>query len=149
MKSKTNEPNSARVRKNRRRVAKDLRDNIVRTIIDWEIKAQADLKQQKLQDHEVKYITSKIIDEAYAGLVWKALEPKERYNTSYHNRIIDELRKEHPDLVVENKIRQMVSWPVFRKEAIDAAIRNGDVLPLSLGDGEKSEKDQHEEHNNA
>ena len=52
------------------------------------------------------------------GLAWKVLAKEDRYDTSYYNAQLEEMKKAHPNLTVENNLHCFVSWPVFNQDDI-------------------------------
>ncbi len=127
--------------KARKIFAKELRDNIIKTIYEWENSIDIEYKKLKISFEDCQYIKEKIKKEVYNGLVWKALDCTERYNTLYHKNIIEELRKLHPDLEVHNNLNKYVTWPAFRKEDIETAFNNTDVKPLLFNNDKKIDYD--------
>jgi hypothetical protein len=109
--------------------AKNLRDIIVAAITEWESTIVLQLLKEKLSNEEIVAIKETILKEAYDRLVWRTLLKTERYNTPYHNKKLDELRVEHPDLIVIKGLSTFVSWPFFNMEDVRAGL-NPDIEPL-------------------
>ncbi|KYC44392.1 MAG: hypothetical protein AMQ22_02307 [Candidatus Methanofastidiosum methylothiophilum] len=129
MTEKHNIYNTAKIRNYRRKIAKALRDDLINTIISWKEKEQDELLKSGLEPDQHTYAISKVECEAYQGLVWRALDPNELYNTPYHKSVIDDIKKEHPDLIVSKCTKYIVSYHLFKKEDIEAAM-SVDIKPL-------------------
>ena len=111
--------------------AKTLRDEMVQCILQWERTATTELSAACKSEAVAKTIQNSILQAAYSGLIWRTLSKAERYNTPYYQKILRELRQEHPDLEVVNGMKTFVRWPVFAKEDLDHML-SSDVEPLVL-----------------
>ncbi len=112
-----------------RSLSRDLRDRIVDCIAQWEADSEKTFTASSFSTEVKESIKELIRRDAYGGLIWGTLEKAERYNTPYHHAWLAELREQHPDLEVVNKLKTFVRWPVFSQEDIEAAFSD-DVEPL-------------------
>jgi len=129
MSQKCNPFNTDRIRPCRRKMAKELRDKLINAITTWDKDTRAISKCSSLKPEQFEFAISQVIKDAYAGLVWKSLDPEELYNTPYHKKVIENLRKDHPDLSVSKSIRYIASWHFFNQKDIEVALSNN-IKPL-------------------
>jgi hypothetical protein len=116
-------------RKLRYQYAKLLRDMMLESIEAWKSILDKELAERGIESQIIENIKEVILHEANAQLVWKVLKKEDRYDTPYYKSKLEELKKLHPNLKLENKIHSFVSWPVFDQADIDRAFSENSRVP--------------------
>lgn len=116
-------------RKLKYQYAKLLRDMMLESIEAWKNLLDRALVDRGSDSQEIENIREVILHEANAHLVWKVLKKEDRYDTPYYRSKLEELKKLHPNLKIENKINSFVSWPVFDQADIDQVFSQASRVP--------------------
>lgn len=106
--------------------AKVLRDSLVKTIEKWSNEfTELSSLDANVSTEDIDIVREQILKYAYSGLIWRIIEKEDRYNMPYYLSMLENLKKEYPDLVVENKVGCFVSIPVFKKSDVERMFSNG------------------------
>jgi len=129
---------TAKQRRIRQKLAKDLRDRLVTTIESWLQTNGANDELASLPAQDRSVVLDAVVADAYESLVWKTLSKADRYATPYYRQILEDLRRDHPDLELVGSTKSFVRWPVFRQEDIDRAF-DSSVEALDWTDHRRSD----------
>ncbi|WP_319756926.1 hypothetical protein [uncultured Sphaerochaeta sp.] len=116
-------------RKLKYQYAKLLRDMMLESIEAWKTMLEKELGDRGIESQVIENVREVILQEANAHLVWKVLKKEDRYDTPYYRSKLEELKKLHPNLKIENKINSFVSCPVFDQADIDQVFSQNSRVP--------------------
>ena len=105
---------------------------------EWDAMVQNELTGDHIGPQSIEKIKNKILDEVNRSLVWKVLAKEDRYYTPFYNAQLEELKKEHPNLTVDNNLHCFVSLPAFNQADIDRAFTNLSDIPAFQWDDEEN-----------
>jgi hypothetical protein len=126
-------------RKLKYRYAKLLRDMMLKTLEEWDAMVQNELTGDHVESQSIEKIKNKILGEVNRSLVWQVLAKEDRFDTPFYNAQLEELKKEHPNLTVDNNLHCFVSLPAFNQADIDRAFINLSGIPaFHWGDEENT-----------